>query len=209
MNVTNPTATLGILGSGRGSNLQSILDAIAAGTLPVTVGCVIADVADAFILERARRVGVPAFHVDMAPFKTKLDGTAEARVIDLLRSHGVNLVVLAGFMRIVKPGLLAAFPNRVLNIHPSLLPAFPGLAAWKQALHYGAKVAGCTVHFVDAGMDTGPIILQRTVPVLDADTPSTLHARIQEQEHLAYPEAIGRVACGAVRIEGRRVVSVA
>lgn len=209
MNTPPPKAILGVLGSGRGSNLQSILDAIDAGMLAVKVGCVIADVADAFILERARRAGVPAFHVDMAPFKTKLDGAAEVRVIELLRSHGVNLVVLAGFMRIVKPGLLAAFPNRVLNIHPSLLPAFPGLAAWEQSLHYGAKVAGCTVHFVDAGMDTGPIILQRTVPVLDADTPSTLHARIQEQEHLAYPEAIGRVACGAVRIEGRRVVSSA
>lgn len=206
MNSTSPQPILGVLGSGRGSNLQSILDAIAGGTLPVKVGCVIADVADAFILERARRAGVPAFHVDMAPFKTKLDGDAQARVIDILRRHGVNLVVLAGFMRIVKPGLLDAFPNRVLNIHPSLLPAFPGLAAWEQAVNYGAKVAGCTVHFVDAGMDTGPIILQRTVPVLDGDTPSTLHARIQEQEHLAYPEAIGLVARGAVAIKGRRVV---
>jgi phosphoribosylglycinamide formyltransferase-1 len=206
MKSTSPQPILGVLGSGRGSNLQSILDAIAGGTLPVKVGCVIADVADAFILERARRAGVPAFHVDMAPFKTKLDGDAQARVVDILRRHGVNFVVLAGFMRIVKPGLLDAFPNRVLNIHPSLLPAFPGLAAWEQAVNYGAKVAGCTVHFVDAGMDTGPIILQRTVPVLDDDTPSTLHARIQEQEHLAYPEAIGLVARGAVTIKGRRVV---
>ena len=115
-------------------------------------------------------------------------------------------VVLAGFMRMVKPGLLEAFPQRVINIHPSLLPAFPGLRAWQQALDYGAKVTGCTVHLVDAGMDTGPIILQKTVPVLDDDTPETLHARIQEQEHTAYPEALRRLAAGGLLIEGRRVL---
>lgn len=203
---TQPLLTLGVLGSGRGSNLQSILDAIAAGALPARVACVIADYEDAFILERARRAGIPAFTVDGAPFKTKLDGAAEQRVIDLLRQHGVNTVVLAGFMRMVKRGLLDAFPQRVLNIHPSLLPAFPGLRAWQQALDYGAKVTGCTVHFVDAGMDTGPIILQKTVPVRDDDSPETLHARIQEQEHLAYPEALRRLAGGRLRVDGRRVV---
>ncbi len=203
---THPQLTLGVLGSGRGSNLQSILDAIAAGTLSARVACVIADYEDAFILERARRIGIPAFVVDGAPFKTKLDGEAQQRVIQLLQQHGVDTVVLAGFMRMVKPGLLEAFPQRVLNIHPSLLPAFPGLQAWRQALEYGAKVAGCTVHFVDAGMDTGPIILQKTVPVLDDDTPETLHARIQEQEHLAYPEALRLLASGRLVVEGRRVV---
>ena len=196
---------LGVLGSGRGSNLQSVLDAIAAGRLDARVSVVLADVADAFILERARRAGIPAQAIDCAPFKTKLDGAAEQQVIATLREHQVDTVVLAGFMRMVKPGLLAAFPNRVLNIHPALLPAFPGLAAWKQALDYGARVAGCTVHFVDAGMDTGPIIVQRTVPVLTDDTAESLHARIQEQEHLAYPEALALLAAGRLRVEGRRV----
>lgn len=208
--VTRPLL-LGVLGSGRGSNMQSILDAIEAGILPARVACVISDVADAFILERARASGVPAFHVDAAPFKTKLDGAAEQQVLALLRQHGVDTVALAGFMRMVKPGLLRAFPGRVLNIHPSLLPAFPGLAAWRQAVEQGARESGCTVHFVDEGMDTGPIILQRRVPVLPDDTPDALHARIQEQEHLAYPEALrllaeGRLAVrdGAVRVAPTR-----
>ncbi len=196
---------LAVLGSGKGSNLQSLLDAQAAGRLDARIVCVVSDVADAFILERARRAGVPSVHVDGAPFKTKLDGTAEQEVIRVLRAHGAEAVALAGFMRIVKPGLLAAFPNRILNIHPSLLPAFPGLEAWKQALAYGVKVAGCTVHLVDAGTDTGPILVQRAVPVLSDDTPETLHARIQEQEHLAYPEAVNLMARGNLRIVGRRV----
>lgn len=203
---SQPRLTLGVLGSGRGSNLQSILDAIAAGTLSTRVACVIADCEDAFILERARRAGIPAYVVDGAPYKSKLDGEAQQRVIQLLMQHGVDTVALAGFMRMVKPGLLESFPQRVLNIHPSLLPAFPGLRAWQQALDYGAKVTGCTVHFVDAGMDTGPIILQKTVPVLDDDTAESLHARIQEQEHLAYPEALLQLAGGRIRVEGRRVI---
>ena len=204
--MAHPSLTLGVLGSGRGSNMQSILDAIAAGTLSARVACVIADYEDAFILERARRAGVPAYYVDPAPYKTKLDGVAQEQVIELLRQHGVDTVVLAGFMRMVKPGLLEAFPQRVLNIHPALLPAFPGLHAWRQALDYGAKVSGCTVHLVDAGMDTGPIILQKTVPVLDDDTPESLHARIQEQEHLAYPEALRRLAAGNLTLSGRRII---
>ena len=197
---------LGVLGSGSGSNLQSILDAIAGQALPVQVVCVLSDVADAYILERARKAGIPAFHVDCAPFKTKLDGEGEQRAIRLLREHGADALALAGFMRMVKPGLLQAYPHRVLNIHPSLLPAFPGLRAWEQALHYGARVTGCTVHFVDQGMDTGPIILQRTAPVLDGDTPESLHARIQVQEHIAYPEALRLLAAGRLKIEGRRVL---
>lgn len=188
------TLVLGILGSGRGSNYQSITDAIAQGKLDARIGCVIADREDAFILERARLAGHPAHYVDMAPFKTKLDGPAEQRVIDLLKKYNVTVVVLAGFMRLVKKGLLNAFPERVINIHPSLLPSFPGLTAWKQALDAGVKETGCTVHFVDAGMDTGPIILQRRVPVFDHDTPETLHARIQEQERIAYPEALRQIA---------------
>jgi phosphoribosylglycinamide formyltransferase-1 len=156
-------------------------------------------------LERARQRGIPAFFVDCAPFKTKLDGAAETRAIELLRGHGADAVALAGFMRIVKRGLLAAFPMRVLNIHPALLPAFPGLRAWEQALNYGAKVAGCTVHFVDEGTDTGPIILQRAVEVRDNDTPESLHARIQQQEHAAYPEALRLLAAGRLRVTGRKV----
>lgn len=200
-----PTLRIGVLGSGSGTNMQAILDAIASGRLNARVVCAISDVADARILERARQHGVPAFHVDGAPFKTKLDGDAQQRCIDLLRQHGADTVALAGFMRMVKPGLLRAFPNRVLNIHPALLPAFPGLHAWEQALQYGARVAGCTVHFVDEGMDSGAIIVQRVVPVLPGDTPTTLHARIQAQEHEAYPEALQLLAEGKLRIDGRIV----
>ncbi|MGI6086718.1 MAG: phosphoribosylglycinamide formyltransferase [Kiritimatiellia bacterium] len=196
MNATvKPTdkAVLGILGSGQGSNFQAIADAVADGRLSARIACVIADVPNAFILERARRMGIPAFYVDPAPFKTKLEGAAESRVIELLRLHKVDLVALAGFMRIVKSALLQAYPGRIINIHPSLLPSFPGLAAWRQALEYGVKVTGCTVHFVDAGVDTGRIIMQRAVPVHPDDTPDSLHARIQEQEHQVYPEAIARL----------------
>lgn len=198
--------SIAILGSGKGSNCQCILDAIRQGTLNAKVVCVISDVRDAYILARARAAGIPAEFVDCSPFKTKLDGEAEAKVVSLLRSYGADFVVLAGFMRIIKSGLLNAFPNRIVNIHPSLLPSFPGLEAWKQALEYGVKVTGCTVHFVDAGTDTGPIIVQRAVPVLPDDTPETLHARIQEQEHIAYPEALRLIETGRVRVEGRRTV---
>ena len=198
---------IGVLGSGNGSNMQSIVDAIAAGTLDAEVVCVLSDVPDAGILARAARQGIPHQYVDPAPFKTKLEGLAEARVIGLLQAFGADTVVLAGFMRVVKPGLLQAFPRRVLNIHPALLPAFPGLAAWKQALAYGVKVTGCTVHFVDEGIDSGPIIVQRSVPVLDDDTPESLHARIQTAEHAAYPEALRRLAAGRLTVAGRRVAA--
>ena len=197
--------SLGVLGSGSGSNMQSIVDAIAAGELDAEVRLVLADFPDAKILDRARRHGIPCRYLDCAPFRTKLEGAAEDRCIELLKEAGVDTVVLAGFMRIVKPRLLAAFPNRVLNIHPALLPAFPGVRSWAQALDYGCKVAGVTVHFVDAGTDSGPIIVQRAVPVLEDDTPETLHARIQVQEHLAYPEALRIIAAGSYAIEGRRV----
>lgn len=199
------TLRLGVLGSGSGSNMQSIVDAIESGRLDATIEIVLSDVADAGILARAHRHNLKGEWLDCAPFKTKLEGVGEERCVDILRRHRVDTVVLAGFMRIVKPGLLAAFPNRVLNIHPALLPAFPGVSAWKQALDYGAKVAGCTVHFVDAGTDTGPIILQKAVPVLPGDTPDTLHARILEQEHKAFPEALQLLAEGRLAVEGRCV----
>ncbi|HIE11775.1 MAG TPA: phosphoribosylglycinamide formyltransferase [Kiritimatiellae bacterium] len=196
---------LATMGSGKGSNLQAILDAIDSGRLAAQVVCVVSDVPDAFILERARRRGVPAYFVDCSPFKTKLDGEGERKVISILEEHGADTVALAGFMRIIKAGLLTRYPMRILNIHPSLLPAFPGLQAWKQALEYGVKISGCTVHFVDLGMDTGPIILQRSVAVLENDTPETLHARIQREEHIAYPEALQLLSENRLRIEGRRV----
>lgn len=197
---------IGVLGSGSGTNMQSIQDAIEAGTLNAKIVCVVADKPEAKILERGRRHGIPSDYLDPAPWKTKLEGPAEERYIEHLRAHGAQVVVLAGFMRIVKPGLLAAFPNRVLNIHPALLPAFPGVEGWTQALHYGAKVAGVTVHFVDAGTDTGPIIVQRCVPVMDDDTPESLHARIQVEEHKAYPEALRLLGAGKLVIRGRRVL---
>ena len=197
---------LGVLGSGSGSNMQSIQDAIEAGTLDAEIAVVITDVPNAGILARAARHNLKGLWIDHTPFKTKLEGKAEDEVIRVLREHGVDTVVLAGYMRVVKPGLLSAFPQRVLNIHPALLPAFPGLHGWTQALEYGAKVAGCTVHFVDTGIDSGPIILQAAVPVLDDDTPETLHARIQVEEHRIYPEAIRLLAADRLEIHGRRVI---
>lgn len=203
--MTRKPLVIGVLGSGKGSNCQALIDAIAAGRLQARIGCVISDVEHAFILERARAQGLRAEFISAAPFKTKLEGEAEARYVRVLRDCGVEAVALAGFMRIIKRGMLEAFPSRVLNIHPSLLPAFPGMESWTQALDYGARVAGCTVHIVDAGTDTGPIILQKAVPVLGDDTPASLHARIQVQEHEAYPEALQLLAEGRLRIEGRRV----
>ncbi|MBR2355603.1 MAG: phosphoribosylglycinamide formyltransferase [Kiritimatiellae bacterium] len=196
---------IGVLGSGSGSNMQSIVDEIEAGRLDAEVRVVLADVPDAKILDRAKRHGIPCQYLDCAPWKTKLEGPAEDRCIEILKAAGVDTVVLAGFMRIVKPKLLAAFPNRVLNIHPALLPAFPGVHSWTQALDYGCKVAGVTVHFVDGGTDTGPIIVQKCVPVLEDDTPETLHARIQVEEHKAFPEALALLAAGRLSVEGRRV----
>lgn len=196
---------IAIVGSGKGSNAQAIFDAIAARRLNAQVVCVLSDVENAFILERARQQGFVAEYISAAPYNTKLDGEGEARYLDALRRYGAEVVVLAGFMRIIKGGLLAAFPNRIINLHPALLPAFPGMESWTQALEYGAKVAGCTVHFVDAGTDTGPIILQKVVPILDSDTPDSLHARIQVQEHIALPEALGLVAERRLEVSGRRV----
>lgn len=183
-----------IFGSGSGSNYQAISDAIEAGTLNARIACVIADVENAYILERAQKNGHPSIYLDCAPFKTKLDGKAELRAINLIKEHRGDFIALAGFMRIVKPRLLRAFAGRIINIHPSLLPNFPGLAAGRQALEAGAKETGCTVHFVDEGIDTGRVIIQKNVLVLPDDTEDTLMNRIHEQEHIAYPEALRKLS---------------
>ncbi len=185
---------IGILGSGSGSNMQAILDAIDAGTLEATIALVLSDVPDAHILERAKKHGIPTAVIDCRGFKTKFPEEAQLETAKALKAAGCDLVCLAGFMRLVKQPLLDAFPDRILNIHPALLPAFPGIAAWKQAVEAGTTESGCTVHYVDAGMDTGPVILQAKVPVLPGDTPESLHARIQVEEHRLYPEAIKLVS---------------
>ncbi len=197
------TLALGVLVSGSGSNLQAILDACAAGTLDARVRVVLSNKPDVYALERARRAGVATEVLSHRDFATR--ETYDAGLVRALRARGVDTVVLAGFMRIVTPTLLDAFANRVVNVHPALSPAFAGVDAQRQAFDYGAKVAGCTVHFVDAGTDTGPIITQRAVPVLEDDTLESLRARILEQEHRALPEALQWLAEGRLRVEGRRV----
>ena len=181
---------IGVLGSGKGSNFRAIADAIDGGMLAAEVCVVISDVASAGILALARERGLRAEFVEPGRFKTKLEPDAELRVVEILQSAGAEWVVLAGYMRMIKPPLLEAFPGRIINIHPSLLPAFPGLEAWKQALAAGVPETGCAVHFVDAGMDTGEIIAQRAVPVLPGDTAESLHARIQVAEHALYPAVL-------------------
>ena len=185
---------LGVIGSGKGSNFRAIADAIARGELDAEIGVVISDVESAGILTLARERGYRAEHVAPGRFRTKMEPENEERLVRLLREARVDLVVLAGYMRMIKAPLLEGFPHRIVNIHPSLLPAFPGLEAWTQALAGGAKETGCTVHYVDAGMDTGEVIAQARVPVLEGDTPETLHARIQVEEHRLYPAVIARIA---------------
>src|SRR5580700_3220708 len=197
---------LGILGSGKGSNADAIAEACAAGSIPARVALVLSDVENAPILQRARARGLPARFIPPGKFRTKLDEAAEAAFLEALRQAEVDLVVLAGFMRILKGELLRAFAQKVVNIHPALLPAFPGLQAWKQALDYGAKMTGVTVHFVDQGIDTGPIIAQESVPILLGDTPESLHARIQETERKIYPAVIGALARGEIRVQGRQTI---
>lgn len=190
--------------SGRGSNLKALLEAKAAGRLDgVTFACVFSDVDAPPAFDHARSHGVPTFHFSPKAFGKKRD--YESAVHDRLREAGVDFIVLAGYMRIVGPTLLEAFAERMINIHPSLLPAFPGLHAQRQALEYGVKVAGCTVHFVDAGVDSGPIVLQRTVSASPEDDEDALCARILEQEHQALPEALELIAEGKVRVEDRKV----
>ena len=196
---------IGVLGSGNGSNCEAILKACASGKIPGRVTMVLSDVADALILERARKHGVKAQFIGPSRFKTKLEPELEEQAVRMLLDAGVRFVALAGYMRVVKSPLLRAFAGHMVNVHPSLLPAFPGLRAWEQALHHGVKVTGCTVHFVEEGVDAGPIILQQPVPVFPNDTPDSLHQRIQLAEHQIYPEAICLCAQGKLRIEGRQV----
>jgi phosphoribosylglycinamide formyltransferase 1 len=185
---------IGVLGSGKGSNFRAIMESIQAGRLNAKVRLVISDVPDAGILAVAREFQVPAVYVPPGKFRTKLEPEVEADVVKRLQGAGVELIVLAGFMRLVRTPLLRAFPRRIINIHPSLLPKYRGLEAWKQALAAGETLTGCTVHYVDEGMDTGEIIAQRQVPVLPGDTPGSLHARIQAAEHALLPDVIARLA---------------
>lgn len=195
--------SLGILASGRGSNFQAIIDEIEAGRLNASVKLLVVDVPDAYAIERAKKHSIEHLWLNPREFPTK--DAFFARIADELRVKGVNLVVLAGFMRIVRKPLLDAFPFRVMNIHPALLPSFPGLHGQKQAVDYGVRISGCTVHFVDEGMDTGPVIIQAAVPVSPDDTEETLSARILKLEHKIYPQAIQLFAEGRLRVEGRVV----
>jgi len=197
---------LAIFGSGSGTNCQAIIDAIEAKTLDAEIKCILSDVEDAYILERARKHNIPAIYFDCAPFKTKLDGEAEQKILRILEEHDVNFIALAGFMRIVKGGLLNAYAGCIINIHPSLLPSFHGLDGGKQAFDYGVKFTGCTVHFVDAGVDTGTVINQKIIAIDDSDTLETMMEKLHAQEHVAYPEALQWIAEGRIELDGRRTV---
>lgn len=193
---------IAVLVSGRGSNLQSIIDAVARGDLNAAIAVVVSNKADAYALTRAREAGIEAIYVN--PKEHQGREAHDRAIVDILRARGVSLVCLAGYMRVVSAALLDAFPNAILNIHPSLLPAFPGLEAPRQALAHGVRIAGCTVHLVTAGLDDGPIVLQAAVPVQDDDTEQTLAARILLEEHKLYPQAIAIVLGGGWKVEGRR-----
>ncbi len=195
---------VGVLASGRGTDFQSLVDARDRGELDIELAVLIANVPGAPVLERAKRAGVPAVTIDHRPFGKDREGF-EREVVKVLRESRADLVVFAGFMRIVSAYLVREFPNRIINIHPSLLPAFPGAHAHRDVLAAGAKVSGCTIHFVDASVDGGPFILQKAVPVLDDDTEATLEARILEWEHRLLPLAVRLFAEGRLRVEGRRV----
>ena len=205
-----PSFVIGVLVSGSGTNLQAILDAIAHGQLGAKVGVVVSNVPTAKALDRAKAAHVPAIVVDHKAFPSR--EAFDAAIVEVLQAHNVDCVVLAGFMRLVTKTVLDAFPNRVVNVHPALLPAFPGLHAQRQALEYGVAVSGCTVHFVDAGTDTGPIIAQAPVPVLDADDEDSLVARILQKEHELLPLVLQWIADGRVSVvqpaSGRPRVSV-
>jgi len=198
-----PLKKLGILLSGRGSNFEAIADSIAGGRLKAEIAIVISNRAEAPGLESAKRRGL---NTKLMPSQGRVREEHDAEVVAALREAQVDLVCLAGYMRLLSAGFIRAFPHRIVNIHPSLLPAFPGMEAQKQALEYGVKVSGCTVHFVDEHLDHGAIILQKTVPVLDSDQVHSLSARILEQEHAAYSEAIALVLSGEIEVLDRRVV---
>jgi phosphoribosylglycinamide formyltransferase-1 len=184
---------LGILGSGKGSNCRAILESIESGALAAEVRVVISDVFEAPILDIAREFSIPNTYLPPGGFRTRLEPQAEVDLVRMLRDAGVELVALAGFMRVLKAPMLNAFPRRIINIHPSLLPKFPGLEAWRQALEAGETLTGCTVHYVDEEIDHGDVIAQREVPILADDTPERLHARIQIAEHELYPAVIGQI----------------
>jgi phosphoribosylglycinamide formyltransferase-1 len=194
---------LGVLASGRGSNFQVIIDEIEAGRLNASIKLLIVDNPDAYAIERAKKHSIEYLYINPKEFSSRDDFFK--KIADELKARDVELVVLAGFMRIVKKPLINAFPNRIINIHPALLPSFPGLHGQKQAVDYGVKISGCTVHFVDEGMDTGPIIIQAAVPVSPTDTEETLSARILKLEHKIFPEAIRLYAEGRLSVEGRVV----
>jgi len=194
---------LGVLVSGNGTNLQSIIDSIESGSLAAGIRVVISNRPDAYALERAKRHAIPFRIITNGEFPSREAFDAEA--VRVLREARVELVLLAGFMRILSPLFIRAFPLRIMNIHPSLLPAFRGLDVQRKAVEYGAKFSGCTVHFVDEGLDTGPIIIQAALPLLDTDTAESLSRRILEEEHRIYPQAVQLFAEGRIRVEGRRV----
>jgi len=197
-----------VLASGRGSNLQAVIDAIEAGQVHANIVAVISNKKEAVALERARTHRLPALFVDPKPFVGQPDSREayDRALLEMLEQHNVELVLLAGYMKIVTAVLVNAYANRMMNIHPSLLPSFPGLEVQKKAIEWGCKLAGCTVHFVTEGVDEGPIILQAAVPILDGDTPDTLAARILVQEHKIYPRAVQLFAEGRLHVEGRRVL---
>ncbi len=203
---------VGVLASGRGSNLQAIIDAIEAGQLPATITLVLSNKKEAGALERARKHGLRDLYLDPRPYASQSGNKEDSRlaydraVLEVLRKHEVELVVLAGYMRIVTPVLIQAYRNRIMNIHPSLLPAFPGLEVQQKALNWGVRISGCTVHFVTEGVDEGPIIIQAAVPIVEGESAESLAARILEQEHRIYPRAIALYAEGRLHVDGRRVL---
>lgn len=194
---------LAVLVSGNGTNLQAVIDRIEAREINARIACVVSDRQDAFALKRAEQHGIPTIIHEIGAYASRR--AYDIALVEILRNHDVQLVLLAGFMRILTDVMVDAFPHAIMNIHPALLPAFPGLHAQQQALEYGVRYTGCTVHFVDIGTDTGPIILQAVVPVEADDTEETLAARIQKEEHRIYPEAVRLFCAGKISVNGRRV----
>jgi len=199
----NVPVRLAVLVSGNGTNLQAVIDRIEAREINASIACVVSNRKDAFALRRAEQHGIPTVILELGAYASRRE--YDTALVEILRDHGVQLILLAGFMRILTDVMVDAFPHAIMNIHPALLPAFPGLHAQQQALDYGVRFTGCTVHFVDTGTDTGPIILQAVVPVLEGDTEETLAARIQQEEHRIYPEAVRLFCAGKISVDGRRV----
>lgn len=203
--MTTTPVSIAVLVSGNGSNFQAIVDAIEAGRIThAHIACLVSNKADAFALERAKKHNITSIVLDHKSYPNRQ--AYDAALVEVLHQHGVQLVILAGFMRLLSPVMINAFPNSIMNIHPALLPAFPGLDAQQQALDYGARYTGCTVHFVDSGTDTGPIILQAVVPILGCDTIETLTQRIHGEEHRTYVEAVRLFCEGRLHVEGRKVI---